>query len=162
MLPCRGSLSHPLKMPPKGVRRDRSMPLHECPELCRSTELPSGDTKKCPPRMAGTLLRGPRAGLAERASGGPSNIISGQGESPTAQNSRPSQLPHGLKLYLEDLFLCTPRFRGWPVWSWGAGRGTHKMSSHSGITGPAIPQRSGGAGTEGGVERRGKRPRTCG
>lgn len=41
----------------------------------------------------------PRAALAQHAGGRRSGIISGQGESPAAQNSRPPQLPQALKLY---------------------------------------------------------------
>lgn len=92
LLPLRGSPCHPLNKP-RWAHVARFVPLHKC------TERLGGETKKHPRGMAGTLLQGPRAGLADCANGRQSNIISGQGESPTAQNSRPSQLPQGLKLY---------------------------------------------------------------
>ena len=125
----------------------------------RRMELPSRERKKPPPGMANTLLKGPRAGLAQHTSSRQSNIISGQGENP---QPKIDTLPSCRWVYnytIEDLFLCTPHFPWGPVWV-GAGTGTH-MSSHKGVKGLTAPGVMWGRERKGGVERSGTRQRKC-
>lgn len=51
------------------------------------------------PGTASMRLKGHSAGLAGYSSNRQNRVASGQGESPTAQNSCPLQLPEHLKLY---------------------------------------------------------------
>lgn len=95
-------------------------------ELHRTAQQSNRDAT---PGMANMSRKGPCTGLAECTRGRQSSIISGQGESPTAQNSHPSQLPQGLKLYqwrVSYFFFAYLIFMG----GWSGEGETHEMPSH--------------------------------
>lgn len=84
--PARSSPRRDLETSPAIIPRGRTL-TEPCGRrnargFQRRTELPSRERKKPPPGMANTLLKGPRAGLAQHTSSRQSNIISGQGENP--------------------------------------------------------------------------------